>query len=282
LCRDALAIASFAAVMEGLQRRAGFTAAGTALAVLLMLLPPSAGASTPSRYSVANGCWSLAPAGGGKAIVPAKRLRFKATGLGSYMLYTKGKGFLAATGGSVTEAGQPGPAEDWRVTGSADRGFQLSPHSAKDSVMTVTGGTLGVGAPDGASSHFRFVPAKGCSHFPEAPLDVTGTPARGKTSYGEVRGVFDGHMHWMTFEYLGGDFHCGRPWSPYGITVALPDCSSIEGPEGSTAPVQNFLNYGSPVHPHDTSGYPQLTAWGPSNLTYEGTYYRWIQRDWKD
>jgi hypothetical protein len=268
--------------MEGLRRRAGFMAAAGALAVLLMALPAAAGASAPTRYSVANGCWSLAPAAGGASLAPARNLRFKATGLGSYMLYTRAKSYLAANGGSVGEAGQPSPAGDWRVTGTSERGFSLSPHSAKDSVLTVTGGTLGVGAPDGASSRFRFVPAKRCAHYPEAPLDVSGKPAKGKTSYGEVRGVLDGHMHWMTYEYLGGDFHCGRPWSAYGITVALPDCSSIEGPQGSTAPVQNFLNYGTPVHPHDTSGYPQLTAWGPSNLTYEGTYYRWIQRDWKD
>jgi len=84
----------------------------------------------------------------------------------------------------------------------------------------------------------------------------------------------------VNFEYLGGNFHCGRPWSPYGIPYALPDCSSIEGPAGATAPMQNFLNFGNPVSPHDTRGYPQLTAWGHSNLTYEGNYYRWVQRVW--
>ena len=87
-------------------------------------------------------------------------------------------------------------------------------------------------------------------------------------------------MHWMTFEYLGGNFHCGKPWDAYGIPFALPDCSSIEGPQGSAAPVQNFLNFGAPESPHDTSGYPKMTAWGPGNLTYEGTYWRWIQRAW--
>ena len=87
-------------------------------------------------------------------------------------------------------------------------------------------------------------------------------------------------MHWMTFEYLGGNFHCGRPWHPYGIPYALPDCSSIEGPQGAAAPFQNFLNYGNPAPPHDTSGYPKLTAWSPGNLTYEGTYWRWIERAW--
>ncbi|HKH22123.1 MAG TPA: hypothetical protein VKA88_00755, partial [Solirubrobacterales bacterium] len=48
-----------------------------------------------------------------------------------------------------------------------------------------------------------------------------------------VRGLMDGHMHWVNFEYLGGNFHCGRPWHPYGIPAALPDCSSIEGPDGA-------------------------------------------------
>ena len=54
-------------------------------------------------------------------------------------------------------------------------------------------------------------------------------------------------MHWMTFEYFGGRFHCGKPWHPFGIAAALPDCASIEGPAGSAAPFQNFLNYGKPV-----------------------------------
>ena len=67
---------------------------------------------------------------------------------------------------------------------------------------------------------------------------------------------------------------------PYGIRYALPDCSSIEGPQGTAAPFQNTLNYGNPAQPHDTRGYPQLTAWSPNNLTYEGTYWRWIQRSW--
>ena len=88
-------------------------------------------------------------------------------------------------------------------------------------------------------------------------------------------------MHWMTFEYLGGNFHCGRPWSAYGIPVRAARLLVDRGPAGVAAPVQNFLNYGNPVHPHDTSGWPKLTAWTPTNLTYEGTYWRWIQRAWK-
>ena len=49
---------------------------------------------------------------------------------------------------------------------------------------------------------------------------------------------------------------------------------------GGAAPIQNFLNYGSPAFPHDTTGAPKLTEWGRDNLTYEGTYYRWLERAW--
>ena len=126
----------------------------------------------------------------------------------------------------------------------------------------------------------RFRAATGCAVYPEAGLDAAGTPSRGATSYGRVGGLVEGHMHWMTYEFLGGRFHCGRPWDRYGIPFALPDCSSIEGPQGVTAPMQNFLNYGNPAQPHDTAGWPTLASWQNTNLTYEGTYWRWIERAW--
>ncbi len=87
-------------------------------------------------------------------------------------------------------------------------------------------------------------------------------------------------MHWMTYSYFGGEFHCGRPWHRYGIPYALPDCEGIEGPQGTAAPFQNFLNYGNPGQPHDTTGWPKLTEWSKDNVTYEGTYWKWIERAW--
>ncbi len=236
-----------------------------------------------TRYSAAGGCYSLAPADGGPAPAIAASQRFKPTRLGSYMLFGKAHDFLAADGGSVRRAAQPSPAADWRLARAPGRTFTLSPASANASVLTMRGSDLSLASRSGAGSvsRFRLEPASGCARFPEASLNVSGKPAKGKTPYGQVRGVLDGHMHWMTFEYLGGNFHCGRPWSPYGIPAALPDCADIEGPQGAAAPVQNFLNYGAPEHPHDTSGWPKLSAWARTNLTYEGTYYRWLQRVWK-
>jgi hypothetical protein len=236
----------------------------TAVAVLALAAPAaSLAADAPTRYSLANGCYSLqTPAG--QAIGGGEKVRMQATTLARYLLYRPDRTFLTAqSDGSVASAAAPSAAGDWRVDEAADGTFTLTPQLTGGRALTV-----------------RFVAADGCAVYPEAPLDATGEPRKGETPYGKVGGLVEGHMHWMTYEYIGGNFHCGRPWHPYGIAYALPDCSSIEGPQGLGAPVQNFLNFGNPAQPHDTRGYPQMTAWGPGNLTYEGTYWRWIQRAW--
>jgi hypothetical protein len=70
--------------------RAG-AAAAVAAATLAALLPPASPAGDqPNRYSLAGGCYSLAPAGGGERIAAATALRFQATRLGSYLLYGAG------------------------------------------------------------------------------------------------------------------------------------------------------------------------------------------------
>jgi hypothetical protein len=214
----------------------------------------------------------------------ADRVRMQATALGRYLLYRPDRTFLAAhADGTVSPADAPSPAADWRVAEAGDGTFTLSPVSAEGRVLTAGAGGAGAladPAAAGDAARLRFVPADGCAVYPEAALDATGRPAPADLSYGHVGGLVEGHMHWMTYDYLGGRFHCGRPWHPYGIPYALPDCSSIEGPNGAAAPFQNFLNYGNPAQPHDTAGYPKLTEWKASNLTYEGTYWRWIERAW--
>src|SRR5262245_30905593 len=253
-----------------------------ALAVAAIAMAPSAsGAET--RYSAAGGCFTLTSATSGQPAPGGGQLRFQASDLGSYLLYTTAAQFLAAGGGgSVAPAAQPSPASDWVMDDATGGAFTFSPKSDPSRVLAISGGNL-VSVPRsgaGDAARFSVAPASGCAAFPEAELNATGRPATGPTPYGEVRGLMDGHMHWVNFEYLGGNFHCGRPWSPYGIPSALPDCSSIEGPGGATAPMQNFLNFGNPVAPHDTTGWPTLASWGHTNLTYEGNYYRWVQRVW--
>ncbi|HYZ28859.1 MAG TPA: hypothetical protein VE570_07370 [Thermoleophilaceae bacterium] len=235
---------------------------GAAVAILLPAGPAHA-SDAPNRYSLQGGCYALQDASG-KTVAGGEQLRMQATTLGRYLLYRPDRTYLAAQpDGSLAPAPAPSPAADFAVDDAGSGSFTIAPQSAPDKKTTV-----------------RFAPAQGCAVFPEADLNATGTPAKNPLPFGKVGGIVEGHMHWMTFEYLGGNFHCGRPWHPYGIAYALPDCSSIEGPQGTAAPVQNFLNYGSPAAPHDTSGYPKMTAWSPGNLTYEGTYWRWVERAW--
>jgi hypothetical protein len=237
--------------------------ATTIAALVVLLVAAPAHAAALNRYSLQGGCLALQDSSG-QPIAGGEQIRMQATDLGSYLLYRPDKTFLAAQpGGGLAPASAPSPASDFVVQNGNGVNFSMAPKSDPEQVHVV-----------------RFARTTGCAVFPEAELDATGKPRVNPISYGKVGGLIEGHMHWMTYEYLGGDFHCGKPWDPYGITFALPDCSSIEGPEGSAAPVQNFLNYGSPVAPHDTSGYPKMTAWGPGNLSYEGTYWRWIERAW--
>ena len=212
------------------------------LLALVLVAFAASSAHAADRYSFAGGCYSVGGLAG------AEQVRMQATDLGSYLLYRPDGTFAGPAG--VSSA----PVE-W----------------VADDAGTLTSGRVKVGP---------VTPASGCAVYPEAGLNATGTPARGATPFGRVSGLIDGHMHWMTYEYFGGRFHCGKPWDRFGIAFALPDCASIEGPGGTAAIFQNFLNYGNPAQPHDTRGFPYLTETKATNLTREGTYYRWVQRAW--
>jgi hypothetical protein len=233
-----------------------------ALAAAVVAAAAPSAAAGADRYALAGGCFT-ATGPGGKAV--AEHVRLKATALGRYLLYRPDGTFVTAQGdGSLQPAATPGPAADFTVQEAGGDAFTLAPQSTGAPVATVT-----------------FAPAEGCAEFPEAELQATGTPSRGATEYGRVGGIVEGHMHWMAYDYFGGKFRCGRPWHAYGIQYALPDCQDIEGPQGTAAAVQNTLSFGNPVQPHSTAGYPTLPNQSKDNLTYEGMYYRWIERVWK-
>ena len=83
----------------------------------------------------------------------------------------------------------------------------------------------------------------------------------------------------MAFEFLGGDVHCGRPWSPYGVEVALRDCPDHYLTNGYGAVMEDFLS--GTTH-HDPVGWPTFKDWpAPDSLTHEGTYYKWMERSWR-
>src|SRR3954454_7438700 len=96
----------------------------------LLLLAPSASAA--DRYSLANGCWTATDATSGSAV--PQQLSMKATALGSYLLYTKDRRYLAAGDGGLAPADEPSSAADFVVAGAGASTFTLAPKSTSKTV----------------------------------------------------------------------------------------------------------------------------------------------------
>jgi len=252
---------------------------------------PAQPAVPTDRYNLFNACYGLQSTATGRwlegttpaftaadntASIP---LYFKPTELGRYLLYSPGQTYLGEVGGLLGSqlgyASAPGPKANWTVTQTAPRSFRLFlPGSGYLAVSPTQAATFA--ATPSAATDFTPVRRSGCTPFPEISTNVEGEPAAGVTSFQETRGYVDGHMHGMAFEFLGGDLHCGRPWSPWGVPTALAGCKGANSvTEGA---VESFLSgkFGA-----DPVGWPTFKDWpAPDALTHEGTYYKWIERSW--
>ena len=82
-------------------------------------------------------------------VAGAEQVRMQATALGRYLLYRPDGTYATPAGISATPA-------DWELTPELQA---------------------------------RITPATGCAEFPEAPLNATGTPAKGATEFGRVGGA---------------------------------------------------------------------------------------------
>ena len=266
-----------------------------AVFALVGLAPATAQAATGDQavYDLVHGCYGLRSVDAGKFVVKgadgsyaatsdtvggAEPFRMQATTLGQYLLFGRAQDFLAVgSGDAVSVATQPGPSGDWKVSPSGGA-FRLAAASNGRSLAVGDGGKLRT--VDGAGGRFTFEQAGGCATFPEAEVNISGDPTRGQARFGEVRGLADLHMHWMAYEFLGGRAHCGAPWSPYGITVALVDCPDHE-PNGAGAVLEHAVSKDEPLT-HDTDGWPTFKGWPTyGSLTHEQTYYKWVERAWR-
>jgi microsomal dipeptidase-like Zn-dependent dipeptidase len=264
----------------------------------------SASQSTQTRYSVANGCFVLRSRSQGRLVAKgaggsyaatadapggAEAFRFKATTLGQYLLYGEAGDYMAhrpdllplLSQDRVGSEPKASPAADWTLEQVGAR-FRLQlPSKGKVLAASGTGGGLVLADPDsaGEAGEFSLESTDGCAVFPEPELNAFGRPATGKSSYGEVRGLIDAHMHMMAFEFLGGQAHCGRPWHPYGVEHALVDCPD-HYPNGAGAALENVL-FKQPARTHDPVGWPTFKDWPHhKSLTHEGSYYKWLERAW--
>ena len=216
-----------------------------------------------------------------KAVLPeeAEAFRMQATDLGSYLLLGSDGNFLSTGGGEVVATPEATPAGDWRLD-YVGSGFTVTSGATGRALALDRKGELTLVAPAKAES-FEFAAAEGCIPFPEAELNLVGEPQQGDTFYGETRGLVDAHMHMWAVEAFGGGLHCGRPFSPLGIEVALSDCPD-HYPNGSGALVENIASYSDPSHMHDPVGWPTFADW-PDNKSYthENVYYRWLERTYR-
>jgi microsomal dipeptidase-like Zn-dependent dipeptidase len=232
---------------------------------------------TTNRYVVRDGSGYAATAGSIGAATP---FRMQATALGRYLLFGQAGAMPSATQlNAVGPTTKPGPRADWRLRRIASGALRITNlATGKDLGVTAGGRLTQVAA---APARWRFAVTTGCARFPEVQVNVTGQPLKGSSPTARVRGFLDDHIHLGAFDFLGGRFHCGRPWSPYGVTVALRDCPD-HYPNGSAAVVENFISNGSPVGTHSPEGWPSFAGWPrDESQSHEGTYWKWIERAWR-
>ena len=255
--------------------------------------PDAEAASTQSRYSLAGGCFALRSERTGRFVVKSgggyvagagsagagEPFRMQATDLGRYILYGRNRDFLALTlVNGIAPAAEPSDRSDWTVRKDGGS-FRISNGFIGRDLTTAANGTLNSAAEGagGAAGRFSFRAVGGCPAYPEVEINVSGGPSTRKPPYVEVRGLLEGHMHQMAFEFLGGRAHCGRPWHRFGAPYALVDCLDHQ-PTGCTAVLENVL-YGDPARCHDPTGWPTFKDWpDPKSLTHEQSYYRWLER----
>lgn len=220
-----------------------------------------------SVYAMAGGCYRL----GGQS------LAFRATGLGTYLLHAPDRTFLAASGADgTTWAADPSPLADWTARRMGTGRFTFTLADGRSLRRTGTG--FGTGTPE----TFALRRTTGCAPFPEVGTNVRGRPFGGVTSYQEVRGWVDPHVHGQTHEFLGGRVICSPPFHPYGAPAALVDCPDHRLADGRGALLEDVLAEKAPGTGHDPVGWPTFSYWpNPHSLTHQQVYYKWLERAWR-
>ncbi|ALG84397.1 membrane dipeptidase [Gordonia phthalatica] len=233
-----------------------------ATTVVALLTAPTAASSADTvpgspAYDLAGACVHLTDVAG-RPLVGRGPSSVKAAGLGEFLFYDTAGTVLTERDGTITRTRRPTPAAVWTVTR--------------------IGQSYRMATPGGRTRSVRLSPATGCRTFPEAELNVTGAPHSGTDANGNLAGFADSHAHLMAYQFLGGRIHCGKPFSPLGVTDALQDCPDHR-PDGWPAVGEQIL---SEPGPHDTRGWPTFGGWPRWNsLTHEQTYYRWLERAWR-
>jgi len=173
-------------------------------------------------------------------------------------------------------SGAPGIAD--RATDAAE--WTVDSADGRYSIVATQGGQrLG---PEGRPGRYDFLSGSGCADYPEAQLNATGTPFKGRNPDGTVFGYAETHMHLGGSEALGGRLGYGKPFHRFGITHALADCAADHGPNGALDALDGIVNPSRQLFPpHETRGWPTFRDWpAHGSQTHHQTYYIWLKRAW--
>ncbi len=273
-------------------------------------------------YSFANGCFAVqdmsqarfltrSPADAtysfsSNQLAAATPFFMKPSGLGTYLLFDEGHGYLAAdAGGLVRKTTLVSDAislddsfvseAEWELqeSGRAPGRYQLR---HRKSGRYLAGANLIDGAD--AAATLALQAHSGCATFPEESTHTEGKVQARQFEDGSLFGVVDAHSHILAnFAFGGGGIFHGAPFHRLGVEHALPSCEPFHGVDG-TADLFGYsfdtsgteANLGSllngvmtgrtPEFNHATAGYPEFTEWpnAVSRSTHQVQYYKWLER----
>lgn len=235
----------------------------------------------------------------------ALRLRFKASDLGSYLVYDQDRQYLVSEVDELSAAVTlendvqllddtfVSPAE-WELSVSEHDPERLALRSRRTQRYL---SPLGTTDDPAAAGVVTLYPAEGCATFPELTVDATGTVARTTFEDGDLYGFVDAHSHLLTnFGFGGGGIFHGSPFHRLGVEAALPDCERFHGLDGRRDLVGYFFDGNAvldvaalgtalvlgrtPEATHDTTGYPDFVDWPNAvrSSTHQAQYYKWLER----
>lgn len=259
--------------------------------------------ATITRYSIAQGCFALKArdtaalalrdANGGYSLYSPNSLQklkgtpffMKPTALGRYLLYADDRTMMAAFGNTVgsTAPDAPADAADWTVDKGDDGAFTLFSEAAGRALAVRHDGRLVLdqAVKGAASQQFDFVPADGCTPYPEITVNIHGEPFKGSGPDAPALGFADAHSHVNNNEYIGGRVSYGRAYHRFGVLEALKDCAVSHGTDGQLDFVGSVMGKGELLSKHDTVGWPSFADWPRSGVTHQTGYYKWLERAWR-
>ena len=226
----------------------------------------------------------------------AARFYFKPTSYFHFMLTDQDGRYLASHLPNEISAGRyAGEYAQWRIGGQyqTDGSYRYSFHGiGLNKVLRHNHGGIGYYANGGAyvldilnptnansETGFKLVAQNDCKPFPEAELNLDESISQAADVNAPVRGAIDPHTHITSYEFMGGKFLHGEPFSPWGIETALRDSKEIHGPNGALDIIGNLMGFDNVSHTYDTRGYPDFPEWpARKSLSHMQYYYKWVER----